>query len=81
MEKTFVVGIGWGLGTVLGLGLLAGAVIGHQGRPKPPKPWNTTAIKAEYNTTSAEGEKIRFCLSTPWKTRPTLIIELKMRMT
>src|SRR5882724_2053900 len=53
-RKLLLLGLGWGLGTAVGLALLVGGFLWYQGRPRPtepPKPWNTTAIKAEYDTT------------------------------
>jgi len=59
-RKLLLLGLGWGLGTAVGLALLVGGFLWYQGRPRPtepPKPWNTTAIKAEYDTTDTEGDK------------------------
>ncbi len=40
-------GIGIGLG--IGIALVAAFLIWYSSRPKPPKPWNTTALTAEYD--------------------------------
>lgn len=59
-KRPFLVGVGWGLGTAVGLAILIGGFLWYAQRPKlptPPKPWNTAAIKAEYDTTDTEGEK------------------------
>ncbi len=59
-KKPLFIGIGWGLGTAVGLALLVGGFLGYQGRPKPPKPpkqWNTAAIKADYDRPGTEGDK------------------------
>ena len=59
-KKALFIGVGWGLGTAIGLVLLVGGFFWYQSRPKPPvppKPWNTTAIKADYDYATAEGEK------------------------
>jgi hypothetical protein len=59
-KRPLVIGIGWGLGTAVALAAIAGAFIWYEGRPKPPvppKPWNTTAIKAQYDYADTEGDK------------------------
>jgi hypothetical protein len=59
-KRPLLIGVGWGLGTTVGLSVLVGGFLWYQSRPKPPrppKPWNTAAIKAEYDTTATEGEK------------------------
>jgi hypothetical protein len=59
-KRPLFIGIGWGLGTALGLVVLVGGFLWYQSRPKPlqpPKPWNTGAIKADYRSTSTEGDK------------------------
>jgi len=44
-RRPVFIGIGWGLGTAVGLVVLVSAFLWHQSRPKPPKPWkNTSAI-------------------------------------
>jgi hypothetical protein len=43
-KKPLLIGIGWGLGTAVGLVVLVGGFLWYQSRPKPPKPWNTSAI-------------------------------------
>jgi hypothetical protein len=55
-KRSLLIGIGWGLGTALGVVLLVGGFLWYQSRPKPPKPWNTKAIEAHYaNTQFFEG--------------------------
>ena len=57
-KRPLLIGVGWGLGTAVGLAILAGGLLWYQSRPKPPKPWNTKAIEAHYvNTQFFEGEK------------------------
>jgi hypothetical protein len=59
-KKPLLIGIGWGAGTAVGLALIVGGFLLYQSRPKPPqppKPWNVSAIKAEYDTTDTEGVK------------------------
>jgi len=53
-------GFGWGLGTAVGLGIIVGGFLWYESRPKPPKPpkqWNRSAIKAEYDRVDTEGDK------------------------
>jgi len=57
-KRPLFIGIGWGLGTAVGLALIVGGFLWYQSRPKPPKPpkpWNTAAIKAEYDDSDTEG--------------------------
>jgi hypothetical protein len=59
-KKPLFIGIGWGLGTAIGVVLLVGGFLWYQSRPKPPKPpkpWNAAAIKAEYDRVGVVGEK------------------------
>jgi hypothetical protein len=46
-KRSLFISIGWGLGTVVGLALLVGGFLWYSHRPKPEKPWNQSAIKAE----------------------------------
>lgn len=65
-KRPLFIGIGWGLGTVVGLVLLVGGFFWYQSRPKPPippKPWNTTAVKADYDEIDTEGEKNTYVFS------------------
>lgn len=58
-KKSLLIGIGWGLGTAVGLVVLVGGFLWYQSRPKPPtppKPWNTGAIRAEYDYADTEGD-------------------------
>jgi hypothetical protein len=54
-KRPLFLGLGWGLGTALGLTILGGAILWYQGKPKPPTPWNTAAITAEYDYALTEG--------------------------
>jgi hypothetical protein len=56
-RKWFWRSAGFGAGAVLMLAILTGAVIWWVDRPKPPKPWNTKAIRAEYDYVSTAGDK------------------------
>jgi hypothetical protein len=55
-KKLLLIGVGWGVGFALGLGVLVGMWSWHESRPKPPKPWNNSAIKATYDTVFTEGD-------------------------
>jgi hypothetical protein len=58
-KRPLIVGIGWGLGTALGLAILLGAFFWYESRPKPPKPpkpWDTASIKADYDRADTEGD-------------------------
>jgi hypothetical protein len=57
-KRPLLIGVGWGIGTALGLVVLGGAVFWYTSRPTapvPPKPWDATAIKAEYDAADTEG--------------------------
>src|SRR6267378_4331304 len=56
-KRPLLIGVGWGLGTAVGLVVLVGGVLWYQGKPKPPKPGNTAAIKAHYDYVYTEGVK------------------------
>jgi hypothetical protein len=59
-KRFFIVGLGWGVGTTLTLLLVFGGYSWYASRPKPklpPKPWNSSAIKAEFDYVDTEGEK------------------------
>src|ERR1700737_1697573 len=59
-KKPLFIGVGWGLGTALGLVILVGGFLWYEGRPEPPKPpkaWNSAAIKAQYDNVDTEGAK------------------------
>jgi len=43
-KKLLLVGVAWGVSTAIGLAAIAGGYLWYESRPKPPKPWNTTAI-------------------------------------
>lgn len=59
-KRSLLVGVGWGIGTAVGLAVIVGGFVWYESRPKPPvppKPWNISAIKAEYDRIDTEGEK------------------------
>jgi hypothetical protein len=56
-KKLLLMGVGWGVGTAVGLALIVGGFLAYQSRPKPPKPWNASAIKAEYDHVTTEGKE------------------------
>jgi hypothetical protein len=55
-KRPLLIGLGWGIGTALGLAALGGIVFWYTSRPKPPKPWNSAAIVSTgspgFNSTS-----------------------------
>jgi hypothetical protein len=58
-KRLLLIGVGWGLGTAFGLAILVGIFLWYEGRPKPPvppKPWNSTSIKADYDYAYTEGD-------------------------
>jgi hypothetical protein len=58
-KKALLIGLGWGLGTALGLAILVGGFLWYGSRPKPPKPpkpWDSAAIKADYDVAYTEGD-------------------------
>jgi hypothetical protein len=62
-KRPLLIGVGWGLGTAVGLAILVGGFFWYQSRPKPPKPpkpWDTASIKAEFNFATTEGDKNTF---------------------
>ena len=61
-KRALLIGVGWGLGTAVGLGMIVGGFLWYESRPKPPvppKPWNASAIKAEYDLVSTDTDKDR----------------------
>ncbi len=56
-KKWFWRSAGFGAGVAFILVIIIGGAIWWYDRPKPPKPWNTKAITAEYDYVSTEGEK------------------------
>jgi len=53
-------GIGVGVGIALTLSAIAGVGFWYHSRPKPPRPWNSTSIKAEFDRLGTEGDKNTF---------------------
>lgn len=59
-KRLLFIGVGWGLGTAVGLAILVGGFHWYKSRPKSPKPWNSKAIEAQYvDTWFLENEKER----------------------
>jgi hypothetical protein len=56
-QKWLIKGAGFGAGFVLTLAALVWGGIWYASRPKPPKPWNRTAIQAEFLVPGASDEK------------------------
>src|SRR5277367_6172363 len=54
-KRPLFIGVGWGIGTAVGLMVLVGAFFWYEGRTKTPKAWNTTAVTAEYDYALTEG--------------------------
>jgi hypothetical protein len=44
-----------GVGMAVALAAIVGGWLWYESRPKPPKPWNRAAIKAEYESADTEG--------------------------
>jgi hypothetical protein len=63
-KKLLLVGVGWGLGTAVGLVAIVGVYNWYEGRPRPPKSWNSTAISSSDDApglgVSSDGKQIRF---------------------
>ena len=63
-KRPLLIGVGWGLGTAVGLTILVGGFLWYESRPKAPKPWNTTAIfsfdDAPSFDASRDGKEIHF---------------------
>jgi hypothetical protein len=59
-KRPLLVGAGWGFGMAIGLAIVFAGLLWYEGRPKapkPPKPWDTASIKAEYDYAYTEGDK------------------------
>jgi hypothetical protein len=85
IKKTLLVAFAAGVGFAVAIAALAGGTYWYLSRPKPPKPWNTTAIVAS-GTPSFEvienGEKVRLTFSlennTPYDYRVTSGEDIKL---
>jgi hypothetical protein len=76
-KKIVLIAVGWGLGTAVGLAVIVGSFFWYEGRPKPPqppRPWHTSAIKAEYDYVDVEGEKNTIVFYYTLRTQQTLTI-------
>jgi hypothetical protein len=56
-RRLFIKAAGFGAGFALMLALVMGVGLWWSERPKPPKPWNSKAITAEYDYARVTGEK------------------------
>lgn len=55
-KRVVIVSVSASAGFALMLALIVGGVLWYNSHPRPPKPWNTSAIKATYDTLTAEGD-------------------------
>jgi hypothetical protein len=55
-KKPLFIGIGWGLGMGVGLAIIVGGFLWYKSRPKPPKPWNATALTATFDKVDNTGD-------------------------
>jgi hypothetical protein len=51
-KRIFLRAAGFGAGFALSLAIILGVALWYQSRPKPPKPWDTKTIQAEYDKTT-----------------------------
>ena len=56
-KRFLLIGFGWGTGTGVALAASLAVFLWYQARPKPPKPWDTSSIKATYDYMDTEGDK------------------------
>src|SRR5438552_15760506 len=56
-KKILLRSAGFGAGFALMLSVIAGVWVWYSDRPKPPKPWDSRAITAEYDYVTPEDEK------------------------
>ena len=55
-KRIIVVGVCVGVGFALMASLIVGVAFWYESRPKPPRPWDTAAITAEFDVVDTEGE-------------------------
>lgn len=53
-KRIFLRAAGFGAGFALSFAVISGSFLWYQSRPKPPKPWDTKTIQAEYDGTTEE---------------------------
>jgi len=53
-KRIFLRAAGFGAGFALSLAIILGLTLWYHSRPKPPKPWDTKTIQAEYEGTTEE---------------------------
>ena len=56
-KRWLVFGAGAGAAFAVTMALIVGVALWYESRPKPPKPWNTEAIKATFVQARTEGEE------------------------
>jgi hypothetical protein len=59
-KRWLVKSLGFGAGSALVLAILACISFWYISRPKPPKPWNRSAIKAAYYRVESKGDAVDF---------------------
>lgn len=57
LKRWIITGASFGIGLAVTLLLAVGAYLWYEGRPKPPRPWNTYAISAHYDSVDTEGDE------------------------
>ena len=59
-QKLAIISACGGAALALVIALVAGGYLWYEARPKPPKPWNNTAVKASFDYLSTEGKTNTF---------------------
>jgi len=60
LKRWLIKSVGFGSGFALMLAILAGLCFWYISRPKPPKPWNRSAIKASYYRAESQDNGVDF---------------------
>ncbi|MHB8483201.1 MAG: hypothetical protein ACYDBV_10810 [Nitrospiria bacterium] len=56
IKRWIITGIFFGVGLAIAICVIFGGSLWHEGKPKPPKSWNTEAIVATYDSVGTERE-------------------------
>jgi hypothetical protein len=56
-KRLAIVSASAGAGLAVTMALIVGGLLWYSSRPHPPKPWNTSALKATYDYIDTEGDK------------------------